>query len=221
MPLLNTKSASPTQKFLEVDQIKDDVAILKNGELRAIIECSSLNFALKSEEEQNAITYAYQNFLNSLDFSLEFVIHSRKLDISEYLIFLEEKQKTQENELLKLQTTEYLDFIKSLTELANIMSKKFYVIIPFAAVQAKELGFADKLTSLVSPPKIQKFDTEKFKSYKDQLIQRVDFVKMGIRGMGIVSEQLTTEQLIKLFYELYNPGEKIAGKEVEMTEFGV
>src|SRR3989339_1923161 len=137
--------ASSTQSFLEIDQIREGLLVLKNQSLRAVMMVSSLNFALKSEEEQSAIISAFQSFLNSLDFSCQIVIQSRKLNITGYLDKIKELETKQENELLRIQTEEYHDFIQSLVSGGTIMSKSFFVVIPFNLLEAKVVASPLKL----------------------------------------------------------------------------
>ena len=126
-----------TKQFVDIFDIKDNVVILKNGSLRLVLEASSVNFDLKSNDEQIAIVRAFQNFLNSLDFPLQIVLHSRKLNIQNYLQQTQQIVEKVDNELLRIQGIEYIRFLKGLTELANIMSKKFYVVVPFYATESK------------------------------------------------------------------------------------
>ena len=126
-----------TQQFLEISQIKEGVIVLKNHALRGVLMVSSLNFALKSEEEQNAIIYQFQSFLNSLDFSLQIVVQSRKLNITGYLDKIKELEKKQKNELLKVQTTDYRNFIKELIKGGSIMAKSFFIVVPFTLFETK------------------------------------------------------------------------------------
>ena len=198
-------SASATQ-FLAIDTIREDVVVLKAGGLRVILMASSLNFALKSADEQDAITFQYQNFLNSLDFSLQFVIHSRKLNIAPYIDSLRARQKEEDNELLKIQINEYIDFITSFVEMSNIMSKTFYVVIPFTPSILDQKGIASSLLSMFkSTPTAT--DIGSFEEQKNQLWQRMDAVVSGLRRIGIRSVPLNTEELVELFYGLYNPTE--------------
>jgi len=199
-----------TQKFLEVKEIKDDVIIIKNGALRAVLMASSINLALKSEQEQEAVIYQYQNFLNSLDFTAQFLIQSRKINIDEYLNELKKLGEFQENELLKIQTTEYIDFIKTFTEMQNIMSKTFYIIVPFAAAEKIQEGVLDKILGIFQkkPVSEQSEAEEKFIQNKIQLTHRVENVKSGLLSLGIKSEMLKNEELTELFFRLYNPGEE-------------
>jgi hypothetical protein len=197
-----------TQQFLEIDQIREGVVILKNKSLRGLIMVSSLNFALKSEEEQNAIIYQFQSFLNSLDFSIEIVVQSRRLNITGYLEKLKELEKTQENELLKIQTADYRKFINSLIVGGTIMSKNFFVVVPFTLIEIPGLktskaSLAKKVDSA--------FDEERFQQAKFQLWQRMEFVALGLRRCGLQTIPLNTSELIELFWSLYHPEEAEVG----------
>ena len=201
--------ASSTQSFLEIDQIREGLLVLKNQSLRAVMMVSSLNFALKSEEEQSAIISAFQSFLNSLDFSCQIVIQSRKLNITGYLDKIKELEAKQENELLRIQTSEYHDFIQSLVSGGTIMSKSFFVVIPFNILEAKVV---------VSPIKLFKSSTnpsplteDEFLRCKSQLWQRMEFVALGLRRCGLQAIPLTTPELIELFWSLHHPKEAEVG----------
>lgn len=197
MPI-NKNAAIASQKFVEIEKIKEDMVILKNGAVRAVLLASSINLALKSTEEQDAIIYQFQNFLNSVDFPLQFVIQSRKLNIDSYISTIQEMERQQENELLKIQTREYVDFIKNFVELQNIMTKNFYVVVPFT----KEISKGATLTSAT------KMTDEQLLKLKDQLWQRVEEVMAGVARVGIKCVPLNTQELIELFYDLYNPEEE-------------
>jgi len=188
-----------TQQFLEIDQIREGVIVLRNKAMRGVIMVSSLNFALKSEEEQNAIIYQFQSFLNSLDFSLEIVVQSRRLNITGYLEKLKELEQAQENELLKIQTAEYQRFIGDLIAGGAIMSKNFFVVVPFTLVEIP--GMKPTLT----------LDEEKFQRCKSQLWQRMEFVALGLRRCGLQCIPLNTSELIELFWSLYHPEEAEVG----------
>jgi hypothetical protein len=127
----NLKGVS-SQNYLEITEIKDNVVIMKNGSLRAVLMVSSVNFALKSIDEQDAIIYRYQSFLNSLDFSIQIVVNSRKLNIDSYLDVLREEEKKQTSDLLRMQINSYIDYIGGLVKMANIVTKTFYIVIPFS-----------------------------------------------------------------------------------------
>ena len=194
------------QKHIDIKDIKDDVVILKSGELRAILMASSLNFALKSTEEQDAICFRYQEFLNSLDFPVQIMISSRKFIIDPYIEMLEKKIEEQSNELLRIQTTEYIEFVKQLTETTNIMTESFYVVIPLTPpILTKKSTWIEKIFRKNKKKEIKK---ERFEQLKTQLWQRVEFVQNGLQNFGIRAVPLNTQELIELFYKLYNPSAK-------------
>jgi len=204
-----------TQQFIPVDQIKEGVMILKSGAIRGIVMVSSLNFALKSDDEQTAILLQFQNFLNSLDFSLEIIVQSRRLNITGYLDKLNELEQKQENELLKTQTGEYRKFIEELIKAGSIMTKTFYVVVPFTSLEFKHLaGGARGLPTL--PPKIAKLTEEQFQQYKNQLWQRMEFVAMGLSRCGLKVVPLDTPEIIELLWALYHPDEAEVGYYPEM-----
>jgi len=197
-----------TQQFLEIDQIKEGVILLRNKAMRGVIMVSSLNFALKSEEEQNAIIYQFQNFLNSLDFSLEIVVQSRRLNITGYLDKLKELEKRQENELLKTQTAGYQKFIKDLIGGGAIMSKTFFAVVPFALIEIPGMKSAKALFKRQPIPTLNE---EQFQRCKSQLWQRMEFVALGLRRCGLQCVPLNTSELIELFWSLYHPEEAEVG----------
>ncbi len=190
-----------TQQFLEIDQIKEDVLILKNKTLRAVLMVSSLNFALKSSEEQKAIIYQFQSFLNSLDFPIEIVVQSRILNITGYLDKLKEAETKQQNELLKIQIAEYRKFISDLVGGRHILTKTFFVIIPFALIEMSKKGIE----------KQDELGEEKFQRAKSQLWQRMEFVSLGLRRCGLQCSSLRTLELIELFWSLYHPDQAETG----------
>jgi hypothetical protein len=187
-----------TQDFLQLNQIKDGVVILKNKGLRKVLMVSSLNFALKSPEEQESILYQFQNFLNSLDFSCQIIIQSRRLNITGYLDKLSEIRSEEKNELLKMQIEEYKNFISELIGEGNVMQKNFYVVVPFAPIEAgRSKGF--QLTEDV------------FQRAKAQLIQRTEFVVLGLKKCGIQAASLDNAELAELFWALHHTKEAEGG----------
>ena len=211
------QASTPIQKHIAIKEIKDDVVVLKSGGLRAILMTSSLNFALKSTEEQEAIVYRYQDFLNSLDFSAQIMVASRKFDINPYLETLKQYQVKQENELLKVQTSEYIDFIKGLTETTNIMTESFYLVIPYSPSITKKGRFFGKFFGGGKKQSASVKEEETFQELKNNLWQRVEFVITGLRGTGLRAVPLKTEELVELFYKLYNPSAK-EGPELSKAE---
>ncbi|OGN13368.1 MAG: hypothetical protein A3C71_01425 [Candidatus Yanofskybacteria bacterium RIFCSPHIGHO2_02_FULL_43_15c] len=199
-----------TKQFVEIHDIKDGVIILKNASLRTLLEVNSVNFDLKSTDEQTAIIQGFQNFINSLDFPLQIVIQSRRLDIKGYLTKTETVISQINNELLRIQGIEYLRFVKSLTELANIMSKKFYLTVPFYLTEtvdsSKGIGERIKETFGSAQEKIKKLNDQDFAVYKAQIQQRSDLLSAGLQQMGLTSRLITDNtELIKMFTGLYNP----------------
>ena len=199
----NSNPAYSTQKYINVAEIKENTLILKDGSLRAVIAVSSTNFALKSEDEQNALVAAYQGLLNSLDFPIQILIHSRVLDIEGYLGKLKGLAAGQTNELLRIQMTEYIEYVGRLVEFANIMSKNFYVVVPFSANPVRQT-FGSRIKKLLNPVAQIAMNQEDFHRAKTKLDERVNHVMSELGGVGLRSLVLTTEELIELLYESYN-----------------
>jgi len=196
-----------TQDFIPLKEIRQEVAILKDGSLRMILMVSSLNFSLKSENEKTAILMQYQSFLNSLDFDLQIFVQSRRLDIKPYLQTLQERLKEQGSELLKIQTGEYIDFIKNFVDNTNIMSKNFFVVVPYypPIIQLRKTqGVWEKI---FKRQKKSVEDNNDFLENRQQLTQRALVIEEGLGRIGLRSTPLDTEGLIELFYKIFNPGE--------------
>jgi hypothetical protein len=197
-----------TQTYLRISEIREDTLVLKNGGLRSVLKVSSINFNLKSEEEQNAIIYSYQGFLNTLDEPIQIVVRSKKLDIDNYLDDLRERGRKQTNALLQKQTMEYVEYIQKLVEYADIMSKEFYVIVPQDPFRSKNQNFLEKFFGFLNAKDSFaqiKQRREEFEELKKKLAQRVNGIKVGLENCGLSVEELTTKDLIKLFYEINNP----------------
>ncbi|MFA6973953.1 MAG: hypothetical protein WC238_04440 [Parcubacteria group bacterium] len=203
--LAKKTSTSPTQQFLDVAEVKEDAIVLKNGSLRSVLAVSAINYDLKSSEEQDAIVNQYQNFLNSLDFPIQILINSRKINMDHYLEFIESKEKEQNNELLRLQISEYKNFINQLVTVSNIMEKNFYIIVPFSPIESGETGFFKNLSNMINPQKNILDKRETFGTYRNQLFQRVDHIIAGLSGIGLRIVPLQTQDLVELLYESYNP----------------
>jgi len=210
-----------TQEFLEIKNIKEGVVVLKNNNLRGILMVSSINFALKSDEEQAAIIYAFQNFLNTLDFSCQIIVRSRKINITPYLDELRELERKQTNELLKTQTESYRNFIKKLVQGQTIMTKNFYVVVPFSLLEAmgvkeaaKKTFSTEKILSILGVKKekvpLEATDTS-FQRCRSQLWQRMEFLAMGLRRCGLESIPLTTSEIIELFWAIHHPKQAEVG----------
>ncbi len=207
------KKQAITQKLVEIEDIKDRSILLKDGSLRGLIEVNSINFDLKSGDEQTAIIEFFQNFLNSLDFSLQISVMSRKLDVEDYLDIIRQKQGVEQNELMRIQMVDYIRFIQGLTELSNIMTKKFYIVVPYYIQEfgAEKQGIMENFKSLFFPSKTaKKLDPEKFNEYQQQLIQRMDVVVGGVGALGLNPQILKEKELKVLASGLYNPEAKEA-----------
>ena len=199
-------SAKSTQEFVPIQEIRDGIVILKDGSMRAIILASSLNFALKSADEQDAIISQFQNFLNSLDFSIQIFIQSKKLDIRPYIALLEERYKEQITELMKIQTREYIEFIRTFVENSNIMTKGFFIVIPY--LPPLMTTSKNPVSNIFSKGKNNTIlENEKFEEYRSQLEQRVGVVEQGLVRCGIRVAELGTEEVVELYYKIFNPGE--------------
>lgn len=203
--LAGHKPSASTQQYLDIAEVRDNVVIMKDGTLRAVILVSSINFALKSEDEQTAVISSYVSFLNSLDFPIQVVIQSRKLNIDTYLERLKEAEKTQRNELLRAQITDYRQFVKELIELGQIMSKRFFVVVPYNPGSNKAKSFWDRLSEVASPVKAVRAKEAQFQDRKKSLELRTSLVVGGLSGMGLQVQQLDTQGLVELYYTVYNP----------------
>ena len=199
-----TKPAGATQQFVPVKEIRNGIVVLKDGSYRGILICSSINFGLKSADEQHAITLGFQNFLNTLDFSIQIVVNSRKMDLRPYLALLEEKASVQKTELMKIQLHEYVEFVRSFADQANIMTKSFYVVVPYAprVTAASAVSFLRRGT-----PRAKSTTDISFEEDRAQLEQRLTLVASGLAGTGVRAIPLGTEEVIELLYRSFNPGE--------------
>ncbi len=203
--LANKATTHSTQAYLDILEIKDDLVVLKDGTMRAAALVSSINFALKSEEEQEAVIQGYVQFLNSFDFTMQIVIQSRKLRIDEYLDRLKQMEKEQTNDLLRIQTAEYREFVTELVDIADIMSKRFYIVVPYEAVQKKRKNFFTRSRDVLSPGRVIKLREEKFQKYREELDKRMGFVIESLGSLGLKAVRLDTQSLMELYYTTYNP----------------
>ncbi|HNP75170.1 MAG TPA: TraC family protein [bacterium] len=216
-----TKKTPSTQKYLNIAEIRDDCVVMKDGTLRAVIIVSSINFALKSEDEQNAIFAAYISFLNSLEAPLQIVIQSRQLDLDDYLEKIKASERTQTNELLRLQTAEYLQYVSELVELGDIMAKRFYVVVSFDPVSNKKRSFWRRTGDALSPTKIINLKQKEFAKRHKDLFIRIDRVLSGLASMGLRASVLDTQSLIELYYNTYNPEVSKNEKMVDINKLNL
>ncbi|MCR4333438.1 MAG: hypothetical protein NUV60_00210 [Patescibacteria group bacterium] len=200
-----TKVSGATQQFVPVKEIRNGVIVLKDGGYRGILICSSVNFGLKSADEQHAITLGFQNFLNTLDFSIQIVVNSRKMDLRPYLALLEEKAPAQRTELMRIQLREYVEFVRSFTDQANIMTKSFYIVVPYAP-HSSAAGAMSFLRHESATTKNTAAETS-FEENRAQLEQRLTLVASSLSGTGVRAIPLGTEEIIELLYRSFNPGE--------------
>lgn len=214
---MNTQALS-TQEFVPIKNVRDGVVELKDGSLRAIILTSSLNFSLKSEDERNAILVQFQEFLNSLDFSIQIFVESRKLDIRPYLALMEVRYKEEINDLMKMQIQEYIQFVKNFTENTNIMTKNFFIVISYspALLETRKVGIGNLLGKKGGgEEKREKGAEEKFEENRTQLEQRISVVEQGLVRCGVRVAKLGTEEVTEFFYKIFNPGE--TDKPIKLT----
>lgn len=198
-------SSAATQQFVDVAEVKENVIVLKNGSLRAILEVSAINFDLKSTDEQTAAITHYQNFLNSLDFPIQILISSRRFNISDYIEFMEKKEKEQKNELLRMQISEYKNFIRQLIAVSDIMDKNFYIIVPFSPIENAHKSVLANIFDIFNPKKSIQSKHENFETYKNQLFQRMDHITSALSGIGLRLAPLKTQEIVELLYKSYNP----------------
>lgn len=200
-----TQIAGATQQFVPVKEIRNGTIILKDGGYRGVVICSSINFGLKSADEQHAITLGFQNFLNTLDFSIQIVVNSRKMDLRPYLALLGEKAPEQKTELMRIQLREYIEFVRSFADQANIMTKSFYIIVPYAphVSVSSATGFLRHESASAKSAAAQ----TSFEENRAQLEQRLSLVIGGLAGTGVRAVPLGTEEIIELLYRSFNPGE--------------
>lgn len=198
-----TRNAS-TQDFVPIRDVKDNVVILKDGRMAGVMLASSINFALKSTDEQQAILSQFQSFLNTIDFSLQFYVQSRKLDIQPYLHLLEEREPQQDNDLMRIQLREYMEFIRTFTSEVEVMSKNFFIVVPYTPT---EIDLKANLGTIFNGKKDLQIDEGKFQEHRTQLEQRMILVEQGLARIGVRTVTLQNEELVELYYHIFNPGD--------------
>lgn len=218
MALLNSSSKSTvrnrkkgvltsTQRFLPIAEIRGDTVLLKNGGLRAVLLVEALNFNLKSETEQHGIISGYEGLVNTLSFPLEIVVRSAKMNIDPYLEQLRTLAKNQKNELLKTETYAYADFVERLIDVADIMQKRFYVVVPYDQ-STRHKGVLEQFFGWISPDDSTAKAVQRARDFSEGahgLKDRVSLVQAGLENIGLLNKRLTTHELIELYYKIYNP----------------
>ena len=209
-------SAQTTQSFVPVEDVENGAVVMKDGSLRAVVMTSSVNFALKSADEQMAILAQFQHFLNGLDFSIQIFIQSRRLDIRPYLAILEEHHAEQTSSILKLQTREYIQFIKNFTENSEIMTKAFFIVVPYAgSVITRSRGVGGLFSRGRTDKNAGKESRVAIEEMQTQLDQRVSVVEQGMSRVGLRTIRLGSEEIVELLYKMLNPGE--LDKPIKLT----
>jgi type IV secretory pathway VirB4 component len=198
------KTSKTTQNFVPIRDIKQNVVILKDGKMCSILLASSINFALKSLDEQRAILGQFQTFLNTLDFSIQFYIQSRRLDIEPYLEQLREREPEQDNDLMRIQLREYMGFIKTFTTEVDVMSKSFFIVVPYTP---GVLNTSGGISAMFSQKKTKTSTDEKFEEHRLQLEQRASLVEQGLNRIGVRTIALEDEALVELYYHIFNPSD--------------
>ena len=201
--MLPTPVKATTQEHLDIEDVRDGLALLKDGSACLILETTAVNFSLLSEGEQDAIIYAYAGLLNSLTFPVQIVIKSQKKDINSYLNLLSAQKQKIQNPLLKNQLEKYYTFVQKTVAENEVLDKKFYLVIPFSAL---ELGVASTLASGIKKAKSLPFDKEYILTKaKAALTPKRDHLVKQLTRLGLKTRQLTTPQIIKLLFAYYNP----------------
>lgn len=199
------KPGPSTQAHLDIAEIRDDMVILKDGTVRGVLLISSINFALKSSDEQEAIIQAYMTFLNGLEYPIQIVIQSRKMNIDAYMTRLAEQQKKTTNDLLRAQIVDYRNFVSELVDIGQIMQKRFYVVVPYDPLTNKRKNFFARLSEALSPTAAAKLNQKQIADRIEQLSRRTELISGELGSMGLSSVRLDTQALIQLYYEVYNP----------------
>lgn len=205
-----------TQKHLNIAQIRDSVVILKDGTLRSVCAVSAVNFALKSQKEQDALIYQFQSFINSLTTPIQVVVQSRQLELNSYLQDLSDRAQAQTNELLQFQMVDYIDFVSRLITLANIMEKRFYVVVPHNTVKSGSSGLLDIF--LGGRKTTPHYSQQQFEHYQGELLQLTNVVISGLASIGLRAVQLNTQELVEFYYSIYNPEEAVEEKLVDVEQ---
>lgn len=198
---------APAQQFVPVKEVRDGIVVLKDGTLCAVLLVSSINLSLKAYDEQRAVLLQFQNFLNALDFPVEIVIQSRRYDVRPYIVTLENRLREQQEQLLQVQTREYIDFIQSFSDQVNIMRKSFFVVIPYVPPILSQEGGVSKVLSFLKKPKAGEESVSDFEEQRTQLEERLSVVEQGLTRLGLRIVQLGTQEVIELLYKTFNPGE--------------
>ncbi len=204
------KNQNSTQSTLQLSEVRDNLVVMSEGSFRAVVACQSINFDLMSDREREGVEFSYQNFLNSLNFPIQILVRSQRIDIGPYINKLLDIRRSQDNMLLGVLMDDYINFIDILSQEANIMEKSFYIVIPYypqgdaSTLVDQSKGFFGKL---FGKPKatVTRIDNMTYQKAKDELKNRVESVRSGLFQIGVQSQQLDTKSLGELYYNYYNP----------------
>jgi type IV secretory pathway VirB4 component len=220
MPNNTTSQTTSTQNSLLISEVKDGVVIMKDGSLRAVVLASAINFDLMSSQEQNAVEFSYQGFLNSLHFPIQIVIKSQRIDLDRYIEKLSKLRDSQPNPLLSALMEDYIANITGLIEEVNIMDKRFYVVVPFfPPMTLTKTSLVSGVSNIFKPTPLITVSSVDFENYKSELRQRVQQVTNGLNQMGIRAIALNTQELIDLYYTSYNPDVASSQKLIDAAQF--
>lgn len=197
---------APAQQFVPVKEVRDGIVVMKDGTLCAILLVSSINLSLKAYDEQRAVLLQFQNFLNTLDFPIQIVIQSRRYDVRPYILTLENRLREQNEQLLQVQTREYIEFIQSFTDQVNVMRKSFFIVIPYVPPLLTQGSKIGKVFSFLKKPSFAESVSD-FEEQRTQLEERMSVVEQGLTRLGLRLVQLGTQEMIELLYKTFNPGE--------------
>jgi len=200
--------AVSTQRYLPIAEIKEDTVVLKNGGLRAVLKVNALNFNLKSEIEQQGIIAGYQGFLNTIIFPIQILVRSTRLNIDPYIQNLKQQAEKQTSTLLKDQTNDYANFMEKLVDIADIMQKNFYIVVPVDAPSKTKRGLIQRFLEWINVDDTRSKALQRsreFKAYAKLLRDRITLVQSGLENVGITMRRLKTEELVQLYYGIYNP----------------
>lgn len=201
-------TSTPAQQFVPVREVRDGIVVLKDGTMCAVVLVSSINLSLKAYDEQRAVLMQFQNFLNTLDFPIQIVIQSRRYDVRPYILTLENRMREQQEQLLQVQTREYIDFIQSFSDQVNIMRKSFFIVIPYIPpILSQGSGPAKFFSFLKKKNDVAAESVADFEEQRTQLEERLSVVEQGLSRLGLRLIQLGTQEMIELLYKTFNPGE--------------
>lgn len=207
-PPEDKKKQASTQDSLQIAEVRDGIVIMRDGSLRSVVMCQSINFDLMSTQEREAIELSYQSFLNSLYFPVQILVRSQRVDLNAYMERLEQVRNDQENILLGLLTEDYIAYVRYLIEASNIMDKQFYIVVPYYPPIMSQEGIATSIRRMLTffkPPETVVLNETDFTKHKSELAQRVQVVLNGMFQIGVQAIPLNTQELIELYYGFYNP----------------